>query len=127
MCSPHLIQYSLPWLQAKVVRVIEAEHASCLLQLVICKALKTCLCRDRHEDGERDGSMREVEGACARFRSLCITVNISFTTEVLASTYRTLPMQIKSERRRHGLPRRGCRHGPSEWLPDGVQNAILQI
>jgi hypothetical protein len=53
-----------------MVCIIQAQHAACLLQLVIRESLEGRLCRNRHKDGKRNGTMREMEGASARFGCL---------------------------------------------------------
>lgn len=55
-----------------MVCIIQAQHAACLLQLVIRESLERRLCRNRHKDRKRDGAMREMEGARARFGCLCL-------------------------------------------------------
>lgn len=56
----------LAGLQAEVVRVVEAQAAARLLQLLGRDALERGLRGDRHEHGEVDGPMREGEDGGAR-------------------------------------------------------------
>lgn len=56
----------LAGLQAEVVRVVEAQAAARLLQLLRGDALERGLRRDRHEHGEVDGPVREGEDGGAR-------------------------------------------------------------
>jgi hypothetical protein len=75
MRPAHFIQNLLPRFEAQMVCIIQAQHAACLLQLVIRQSLEGRLCRNRHEDGKWHGAMREMEGASARFGCLCMVTD----------------------------------------------------
>lgn len=55
------IENLLAGLQAEVVRIVEAQAAARLLQLLGRDALERGLRGDRHEDGEVDGPVRQGE------------------------------------------------------------------
>lgn len=73
MRAPNRVQHRLPGLQAQMVRIIQAQHAPGLTELVVREALDGGLGCDGHEDREWDGAMREFEGACAGFCGLWIS------------------------------------------------------
>ena len=50
-----------------MIRIIQTQLASRLSELFGRQTLERRLRRDRHEDRERDGAVREVEGAGAGF------------------------------------------------------------
>lgn len=56
-----------------MVRIIQAQRAPGLTELVVREALDGGLGCDGHEDREWDGAMREFEGACAGFCGLWIS------------------------------------------------------
>lgn len=62
------IEDLLAWLQAQVVRVVQAEAAARLLELLGRDAFQGGLGRDGHEDGEVDRSMGQRQdggaGSC---------------------------------------------------------------
>lgn len=54
--------------ETEVIGVVEAEPASCALELLGCEALERCLGRNRHENGKVDGAVGQGQnrsaGAC---------------------------------------------------------------
>lgn len=99
----------LAGLQAQVVRVVEAQAAARLLQLLRGDALERGLRGDRHEHGEVDGPVgqREDGGAGSCGLSLVwahLSVNGLPATRLArgGGTYRALGYQLEGERPMRG-------------------------
>ena len=112
-----------------MVCIIQTKHTSRLPELFICQALEGCLCSDRHKDRQRDGAMREVEGACAGLGCLIrdmrqISSQKRMSSSVLGygKSYRTFGMPLKGQCGRHGFARGfgRCRHGADWSVPCAV-------
>ena len=77
MRAANLVQHGLTGLQAQVVRVVETQSASRLLQLFRGQSLQRGLGGHRHEDGEFDRAMGEVQDRSPSFGRLVWSQNWS--------------------------------------------------
>lgn len=68
--AANLVQHLLSRLQTEVIRIIQAQLAAALGELVIRETFQRRLGRNGHEDGKRNGAMGKMEGAGAGFRCL---------------------------------------------------------
>lgn len=50
MSSAYCVEHFLARFQSEVICIVQAEHAPCIAQLVVCQAFEGSLRRDGHED-----------------------------------------------------------------------------
>jgi hypothetical protein len=104
--AAHGIQRRLAGLETEMVRIVQTQPATRLLELVGREALERRLRGHGHEDGEGHGAMRKVECRSASLGDLHVGLNIDdLAVTRQRGPYRTLAQQLKRQRRGH---RCGC-------------------
>lgn len=118
MCSPNRIQHTLAGLQPQVICIVQAKPATRILELFWCQTLEGCLRGYRHENGQVDRAMREVEsrstslGCLVKRRGdLSIERSAVGLLRTAGISYRTTGLEIKSQ----GRGFRGGGH-VDDWL-----------